>query len=117
MSLQFAHDRRAFTGGEARRMIWRFAWATVGAGFAAISINVMGADLETGYSRTVGAPSYSAPASHRPIPAHPTDPPDIKPGRRVEHTPVVDELYNELMRWTPAGCSSQVKEPSLTGGC
>jgi hypothetical protein len=80
-----------------------------------------GADLETAYFPGIAVPSHSASAAPRSTPAHPIDPPDLKRQRSAEGARFINQLYEELMRWTPPGCfrpawSSGAREPSLELG-
>ena len=115
MTVQIVSAARALTGRAARRIIGRCALAAIGASFAAISIGAFGADQETGYSNAVFVPSHSAPFSRRPIPARPVSPPDTKPDHSVQHTQIVDQLYEKLMR--SSGCSLASNHASMAGGC
>jgi hypothetical protein len=92
----------------------RFAAMLVGAGFFAISVSSFGADLGTGYSTAIAVPPQAA-TGRRPIPAHPVDPPDSRPNGSTQHGPVVDKLYEELMR--SSGCALATNNASIGGGC
>ena len=102
-------------GRAVRRMIGRGALAAIAAGLGAISVSAYGADLETGYSRAVAAPSRSAPAVRRSTPARPIDPPDAEPNRPVQRVVFVDQLYERLMR--SSGCELASSKGSIGGGC
>ena len=117
MIVQIVPARRALTGRAVRRIIGRCALAAVGAGLLAISVSAFGADLETGYTSAIAVPSQLAPPGRRPIPAQPIDPPAAKPDRSVERSRIVDQLYEELMRWTPPVCSSATTKASMVAGC
>ena len=117
MTVQIVPARRTLTGRAARRIIGRCALAALGAGFLAISVSAFGADLETGYTSAIAVPSHLAPPGRRPIPAHPTEPPEAKPDRSMERSRIVDQLYEELMRWTPPVCSSAATKASMVAGC
>jgi hypothetical protein len=117
MTVQIIPARRAVTSRAVRSIIGRCALAAVGAGCLAISISAFGAALETGYPSAIAVPSHPAPAGRRPIPAHPTEPPDAKPARSVERSRIVDQLNEELMRWTPPVCSSAATKASMVAGC
>jgi hypothetical protein len=93
----------------------RFAAMVVGAGFFAISVSSFGADLGTGYSTAIAVPPQAAPTGRGPLPAHPVDPPDSRPDRSTQHGPVVDKLYEELMR--SSGCALARNNASIGGGC
>ena len=97
-----------------RRIIGRGALAAISAGLGAISVSAAGADLETGYSRTVAAPPRSAPAVRRSTPARPIDPPDAELNRPLQRAELVDQLYDHLMR--SSGCALASKT-STGGGC
>lgn len=112
MTVQIIPGRRAVARSAVRSIIARCALAAVGAGCLAISISAFGAPLEAGYPSAIAIPSHPAPA-RRPIPAHPTEPPDARPDR----SRIVDELYDELMRWTPPVCSSAATNASMMAGC
>jgi hypothetical protein len=62
----------------------------IGAGFFAISIGAIGADLGSGYSTAYAVPSHVASARQRPPPARSIDPPEVRPDRSMHHTRVVD---------------------------
>ena len=93
----------------------RFAAMVVGAGFFAISVSSFGADLGTGYSTAIAVPPQAAPTGRRPLPAHPVDPLDARSDRSIQHGPVVDKLYAELMR--SSGCALATNNDSIGGGC
>jgi hypothetical protein len=116
---QIASGRRTPAAKRAHPAIGRchFALMAVSAGFFAISVSSFGADLGTGYSTVTAVPSGAAPAGRRTIPAHPIDPPDAKPDRSAHHARVVDQLYEELMHWTPPACSSTSSRASVAGAC
>jgi hypothetical protein len=117
MIVQIVRARRAVTSRAVRRIIGRRALAAVAAGCLAISVNAFGADLGTGYTGAIAVPSRPAPPGRRPIPAHPIDPPGAKPDRSVERSRVVDQVYEELMRWTPPVCLSAATKASMVAGC
>jgi len=75
MTVQVFSATRHITSRGVRRIIGRGALAAIVAGLSGISVSAYGADLETGYSRTIAAPPRSAPAGRRSIPARPIDPP------------------------------------------
>jgi hypothetical protein len=89
----------------------------VSAGFFAVSVSSFGADLGSGYSRVIADPFSAPPAGRRPIPAQPAVPPLVKPDRSAEHDRIVDQLYEELMRWLPPECSSASNYASMRGAC
>jgi hypothetical protein len=93
----------------------RFAAMVVGAGFFAISVSSFGADLGTGYSTAIAVPPQAALTGRRPLPAHPVDPLDARSDRSIQHGPVVDKLYEELMR--SSGCALATNNASIGGGC
>jgi hypothetical protein len=115
MTVQIMPARHPVTSRAVRRMIGRCALAA--AGCLAISLSAFGADQETGYTSAIAVPSHLAPPGRRPIPAHPTEPPDARPDRLVERSRIVDQLYEELMRWTPPVCSSAATNASKMAGC
>jgi hypothetical protein len=117
MTVQIMPARHTVTSRAVRRMIGRCALAAAAAGCLAISLSAFGADQETGYTSAIAVPSHLAPPGRRPIPAHPTEPPDAKPDRSVERSRIVDQLYEELMRWTPPACSSAATKASMVAGC
>jgi hypothetical protein len=117
MTVQIVPARRTLTGRAARRIIGRCALAALGAGFLAISVSAFGADPETGYTSAIAVPSQLAPPGRRSIPAQPINPPEAKPDRSVERSRIVDQLYEELMRWTPPVCSSAATKASMVAGC
>jgi hypothetical protein len=117
MTVQIMPARHPVTSRPVRRIIGRCALTAVAAGFLAISISAFGADQETGYTSAIAVPSHLAPPGRRPIPAYPTEPPNAKPDRSVERSRIVDQLYEELMRWTPPVCASAATNASMMAGC
>ena len=118
MTVQIMPARHPVTSRAVRRMIGRCALAAAAAGCLAISLSAFGADQETGYTSAIAVPSHLAPPGRRPIPAHPTEPPDAnKPDRSVERARIVDQLYEELMRWTPPVCLSAATKAAMVAGC
>ncbi len=117
MTVQIIPGRRAVTSSAVRRIIGRCALTAVAAGCLAISISAFGAGLETGYTSAIAVPSQLAPPGRRSIPAQPIDPPVAKPDRSVERSRIVDQLYEELMRWTPPVCPSATTKASMVAGC
>ena len=117
MTVQIVCARRAVTSRAVPRIIGRWALAAVAAGCLAISISVFGADLGTGYTGAIAVPAHPAPPGRRPIPAYPIDPPAAKPDRSVERARVVDQVYEELMRWTPPVCLSAATRAAMVAGC
>jgi hypothetical protein len=113
MTVQIIPGRRAVASSAVRSIIGRCALAGVSAGCLAISISALGAPLDAGYPSAIAVPSHPASPGRRPIPAHPTEPPDARPDR----SRIVDELYDELMRWTPPVCSSAATNASMMTGC
>ena len=93
----------------------RFASMAVGAAFFAISVSSFGADLGTGYSTGIAVPPQAAPTGRRPIPAHPIDPPDARPGRSMQRGRIVGQLYEEVMR--SSGCFVASSNASIGRGC
>jgi hypothetical protein len=90
MELQFATTRCARTGGTIRRTTGRCVAGAFVAGFFAVSTSALGAGLETGYSTVIGAPSQSAPAGHRGMPARSIDLAGAKLDRSAERSRIVD---------------------------
>jgi hypothetical protein len=117
MRLQIARAGRAGTGGATRRIIGRGALAAVGAGFFAISIGALGADLGTEYSTAIAVRPPAAPAGRRTIPAHPVIPRDTKPELSAQRARIVDQLYEEIMRRSASECSSARNNASMAGEC
>ena len=105
------------TGRAVCRILGRCALAAIGASLGAISISTFGADLATGYSSAVAAPSHSAPAGRQSITARPIHPPDAEPNRSAQRARMVDQLYVELIRRSLPGCSSTSDHGSIAGGC
>jgi hypothetical protein len=110
MTVKAVPAGRALTGRPARQIIGRSALAAVGVSFFTISISTHGADLGTRYSTALAVPSQ--PAS--PGRAHPRD---AMPDRSAQRARMVDQLYEELMRWTPPGCLSTATKASGVAGC
>ena len=117
MTLQIASGHHAPAARRAHSPIGprSVALMVVSAGFIAISVNSFGADLGTGYSTAMAVPAQAAPAGHRPIPAHPIDPPGAKPDHSMQTIRIVDELYERLMR--SSGCALTSNNASIIGGC
>jgi hypothetical protein len=107
---------RALSSGAARRIVGRCALAAIGAGLGAMSVNAFGADLTTGSPRSITGPSPVTRAEHRPIAALPSALPDTKLDHLAAHVRVVDQLYEELMRWAPP-CAPASTDPSMAGKC
>ena len=116
MTKEIVVARRARIGRIARGIFGRCALAAVGASFGAISISTFAADLATGSSRSITGPSQVTRAEHRPITALPSASTDTKLDYLAAHSRMVDQLYDELMRWTPP-CASASTEASMAGGC
>jgi hypothetical protein len=117
MTVQIVAVRRTLTGKAARRILGRCALAAIGAGFGAISTGTFGADPTIGSSRSITGPSQAIRADHRPITVQPSAPPDTKLDYLATHIRMVDQLYEELMRWTPPGCSPASTNGSIAGRC
>ena len=115
MTVQVFSATRHITSRGVRRIIGRGALAAIVAGLSAIFVSAYGADVQTGYSRTVAAPPRSAPAVRRSIPARPIDPPDAKSNRPVQRAALADRLYDDLMR--SSGCLLASSKASIAGGC
>jgi hypothetical protein len=92
-----------------------FSLTTISAGLFATPVNSFGADPVTGYSAAIAAPSHTAPAARRPIPARPIDPPNINPDRSMQRARTVDRLYEEVMR--SSGCYLAARNAAITDGC
>ena len=116
MTVQIGAVRRALTSGAARRIVGRYALAAIGAGLGAISINAFGADPATGSPRSITGPSQATRGEHRPTTATPTSPTESKLDYLAAHSWTVDQLYEELMRWTPP-CAPASTAASMTGRC
>ena len=114
MTRQIVVARRGRTGRTARGILGRCALAAIGAGLGAISINAFGADLATGSSRSLTGPSQGTRAEHRSITALPSAPTNLD--YLAAHSWTVDQLYEELMRWTPP-CAPASTEASMAGRC
>jgi hypothetical protein len=94
------------TGRAVRSIIRQWALAAIGAGLGAISVSAAGADLGTGYSRTVALPSHSAPAGRRSILAQPVDQVDAPSNRSLSRRELVDRLYDEVMHASECALAS-----------
>ena len=116
MTREIVVARRTRTGRTARGILGRCALAAIGASFGVISINAFGADLAPGSSRSITGPAPVTRAEHRPITALPSPSTDTKLDYLAAHSRMVDQLYDELMRWTPP-CASASTEASMAGGC
>ena len=116
MTVQIDAGRRALTSGAARRIVGRCALVAIGAGFGAISINAFGADPATGSPWSITGPSQATRAEHRPITALPSAPTDTKLDYLAAHSRMVDQLYEELMRWT-LPCAPASTDASMAGRC
>jgi hypothetical protein len=90
------------------------AVAAVGVSLFAISVGAYGGDLGTSYATAMAPLSQPSPVGRRPLRAAPIDPPDAGPDLAAQHARIVDQLYEELMRRTPPGCSST---SSMGGAC
>ena len=115
MTVQVFSTTDHITRRAVRRIIGRGALAAIVAGLSAIFVSAYGADVQTGYSRTVAAPPRSAPAVRRSIPARPIDPPDAELNRPLQRAELVDQLYDHLMR--SSGCALVSSKASIAGGC
>jgi hypothetical protein len=82
------------------------ALAALSITFGSLPASSLGADLATGPSRPAIIPSQAMPNTHRPTVAQPSVPPDTKLDYRGLHGQVIEQLYDELMHWTPPRCSS-----------
>jgi hypothetical protein len=116
MTVSIVTARRTLTGRTARTIVGRCALAAIGVGLGAISINTFGDDQATGSLRSITGPSQVTHSEHRPITALPSAPIDTKLDYLATHSRVVDQLYEELMRWTPP-CALASTDASMAGGC
>lgn len=116
MTRQIVVARRGRTGRTARGILGRCALAAIGVSFGAISISTFGADLATGSSRSITGPSQVPRAQHRAMSALPSAPTDTNLDDFVAHARMVDQLYEELMRWTPP-CAPASRDASMAGRC
>jgi hypothetical protein len=116
MTIEIGAVHRALRSGAARRIVGRCALAAIGAGLGAISINAFGADLATGSPGSITGPSQVTRGEHRPITAPPTGPAETRLDHLATHSWTVDQLYEELMRWTPP-CAPAASESSMAGRC
>jgi hypothetical protein len=97
-------------------MVGRCALAAIGAGLYAIANNAFGADLATGSPRSITGPAQATRREHRPIAALPSAPTDTKLDYLATHARMVDQLCEELMRWTPP-CSPASTDASMAARC
>jgi len=117
MAVQIVAARRTLTRTAARKILGRCALAAIGAGFGAISVSTFSTDVGTGSSWPITGPSQVMSADHRPITVQRSASPDTKLDHLATHGRMVDQLYEELMRWTPPGCSSASNYASMAGRC
>ena len=118
MTVQIVAGRRADRGKAARRIFGRCALAVViGVSIGAISSRAFGADLAIGSSRSITAPPRMTRADPRPMAAQLSNPSDTKLDHLAAHTRVVNQLYEELMRWSPPRCASPSSDASMAGRC
>jgi hypothetical protein len=116
MTVQIVAAHRALTGRAARRIIGRCALAAIGACLGAISISTYGAETATGSSPSMTGQSQVTRADHRSITALPRAPTDTKLDYLAAHSRMVDQLYEELMRWTPP-CAPTSTDASMASRC
>jgi hypothetical protein len=116
MTVQFGGVRRALSSGAARAIVGQCALAAIGAGLGAISVNASGDNLATGALRLITGPSQGTRAEHRPITAPPSAPTDTKLDYLATHSRMVDQLYEDLMLWTPP-CAPASNDASMAGRC
>jgi hypothetical protein len=116
MSRQIVVARRGRTGRAARKILGRCALAAIGASLGAISISTFGADLATGSSRSITGLSQVPRGEHQPTIAQPSAPTDTKLDYLATHSRMVDQLYEELMRWPPP-CSPASTDATMAGRC
>ena len=88
----------------------RWVLAAIGISFLALPATTSGAELRTADPSAAA----TAPVGHHAIPAHPTDPSAVDPKASPAF---VDQLYKELMEWTPPWCPSTTSDASLRGRC
>jgi hypothetical protein len=116
MAAQLVAARRARTDGAVRRILGRFALAAIGASLSAISVSSFGADLAIGSSR-ITYPSPMARTDDRPMPAQADARPDTKSDYlSAQRAWMVDQLYQELMRWRPP-CASASSNAAMADRC
>jgi hypothetical protein len=90
--------------------------AAIGVGLSAISINAFGADPATASPGSITSPSQVMRGEHRPTTALPSGPTDTKLDYLAAHSRKIDQLYQELMRWTPP-CAPASTDASMAGRC
>ena len=116
MTVPIGAVRRALTSGAPRWIVGRCAMAAIGVGLGAISINTFGADPATGSPWSITSPSQVTRAGHRPITVLPSAQTDTKLDYLAAHSRMVDQLYEELIRWTPP-CALASTDASMAGRC
>jgi hypothetical protein len=117
VTVEILPARRVLTGTATRHTIGRCALAAIVISFFAFSTTTLGGDFGAAYPSAIAIPPKPVPAGRRPMPAHPINPPAVKPDRSATRTPIVDQLYEELMHWAPPGCSSATNYASSRGAC
>jgi len=95
MTTQILASGRALAGRAVRRTIGRYVLATIGAGFAAISISTLGANLAIEPSHLITAPSQVM--GTRPMTVLPDARPDADLDHLATHARTIDRLYEQLM--------------------
>ena len=117
MTVQIVAARRPLADRATRRILGRCALAVIGGSLGCISVSAFGTDLATGSSRSITGPSQVAHTDHRAIADQSSGPFDRKLDYLAAHSRTVDDLYEELMRWTPPACSSASAAGPRVGGC
>jgi hypothetical protein len=117
MAVQIVAARRPFTGRAVRGILGRCALVVIGASLGAVSTSTFGADPATGPSQSITGPSQVVHADNRWTTVQRIAPPDTKLDHLAAHVRMVDQLYGELMRWAPLGCSPASTHASIGGGC
>jgi len=115
MTTQILASGRALAGRAVRRTIGRCVLATIGAGFAAISISTLGANLAIEPSHPITAPSQVM--GTRPMTVLPGARPDADLDHLATHARTIDRLYEQLMYWTSPTCSRASTYASIARGC
>jgi hypothetical protein len=105
------------TGAAVPRTLGRFALAAIGASLGVISVSSFGADLATGSPQSINDPPQIARTDGRPTPAQAEAPPDTKLDYfSAQRSRMVDQLYQELMRWRPP-CASASTGAAMADRC
>jgi hypothetical protein len=88
--------------------------AAIGITYFAFTATTLAAEVRTADQNAVATASKSVSAGRHAIPAHPTNPLAINSKASAA---LVDQLYQELMAWTPPWCPSATNDASLRGLC